>query len=36
MEDIININNNLDEIKKIKMKLREAFDIKDLGLLKYF
>jgi hypothetical protein len=29
--DIIITGNNLDEIRKIKTKLREVFDIKDLG-----
>jgi Reverse transcriptase (RNA-dependent DNA polymerase) len=36
IDDIIIIGNNLDEIRKVKAKLREMFDIKDLGLLKYF
>jgi Reverse transcriptase (RNA-dependent DNA polymerase) len=36
VDDIIIIGNNLDEIRKVKTKLRELFDIKDLGLMKYF
>jgi hypothetical protein len=35
VNDIIITDNNLDEIRKVKAKLRENFDIKDLRLLKY-
>jgi Reverse transcriptase (RNA-dependent DNA polymerase) len=34
--DIIIVRNNLEEIKRVKIQLKEKFDIKDLGLLKYF
>jgi hypothetical protein len=30
------MGNNLEEIKRVKMKLNENFNIKDLGFLKYF
>jgi Reverse transcriptase (RNA-dependent DNA polymerase) len=36
VDDIIITGNNLDEIRRVKTKLREVFDIKDLGPLKYF
>jgi Reverse transcriptase (RNA-dependent DNA polymerase) len=36
VDDIIITGNNLEEIKNVKRKLKENFDIKDLGLLKYF
>jgi Reverse transcriptase (RNA-dependent DNA polymerase) len=37
VDDVIIISNNMEEIKKkVKVQLRENFDIKDLGLLKYF
>jgi hypothetical protein len=36
IDDIIINKNNLDEIREVKTKLREVFDIKDLRLLKYF
>jgi hypothetical protein len=36
VDDIVIISNNLDEIRKVKVKLREVFDINDFRLLKYF
>jgi Reverse transcriptase (RNA-dependent DNA polymerase) len=36
VDDIIIIENNQEEIKMVKSKLKEKIDIKDLGLLKYF
>jgi Reverse transcriptase (RNA-dependent DNA polymerase) len=36
VDDIIITGNSLDEIKRVKLQLKENFDIKDLGLLKYF
>ena len=33
---LIITGNNLEEIRKIKSQLKENFDIKDLGYLKYF
>ena len=36
VDDIIVTGNNINEIKKIKSLLKEKFDIKDLGFLKYF
>jgi Reverse transcriptase (RNA-dependent DNA polymerase) len=36
VDDLIVVGNNLEELKKVKTKLKEMFDIKDLGLLKYF
>jgi Reverse transcriptase (RNA-dependent DNA polymerase) len=36
VDDIIIVGNDLEEIKRVKMQLKENFDIKDLGLLKYF
>jgi Reverse transcriptase (RNA-dependent DNA polymerase) len=36
VDDIIITGNNLEEIKRVKEKLKQNFDIKDLGLLKYF
>jgi hypothetical protein len=30
------MENNLEEIKKVKMQFKKKIDIKDLGLLKYF
>jgi Reverse transcriptase (RNA-dependent DNA polymerase) len=36
VDDIIVIGNNLEEIKNVKRKLNERFDIKDLEILKYF
>jgi hypothetical protein len=33
---LIIARNNLEEIKRVKTKLKEIFDIKDFGLLKYF
>jgi Reverse transcriptase (RNA-dependent DNA polymerase) len=36
VDDLIIDGNNLEEIKRVKDKLKEMFDIKDLGLLKYF
>jgi Reverse transcriptase (RNA-dependent DNA polymerase) len=34
--DLIIAGNNLKEINRVKAKLNKMFDIKDLGLLKYF
>jgi hypothetical protein len=36
VDDLIITGNNLEEIRKIKSQLKEKFDIKDLGYLKYF
>jgi Reverse transcriptase (RNA-dependent DNA polymerase) len=36
IDDIIITDNNIEKIKKVKAQLRKKFDIKDLGLLKYF
>jgi Reverse transcriptase (RNA-dependent DNA polymerase) len=36
VDDIIIIGNNIEEIRKIKLQLRQNFGIKDLCLLKYF
>jgi RecJ-like exonuclease len=36
VDDIIITENNLEEINRVKMQLKEKFDIKDLRLLKYF
>jgi Reverse transcriptase (RNA-dependent DNA polymerase) len=36
VDDIIITGNDVTEIKRVKARLREKFDIKDLGLLKYF
>jgi Reverse transcriptase (RNA-dependent DNA polymerase) len=36
VDDIIIIRNDLEEIKRVKIQLKEKFDIKDLRLLKYF
>jgi Reverse transcriptase (RNA-dependent DNA polymerase) len=36
VDDIIITGNNMEEIKKVKAQLRKKFDIKDLGILKYF
>jgi Reverse transcriptase (RNA-dependent DNA polymerase) len=36
VDDIIITGNNLEKIKKVKTQLKEKFDIKDLGILKYF
>jgi Reverse transcriptase (RNA-dependent DNA polymerase) len=36
VNDIIISGNVLEEIKRVKMKLKEKLDIKDLRLLKYF
>jgi ribosomal protein S8 len=36
VDDIIITENNLKEINRVKMQLKEKFDIKDLRLLKYF
>jgi Reverse transcriptase (RNA-dependent DNA polymerase) len=36
VDNIIIIGDNLEEIKRVKVQLKENFDIKDLGLLKYF
>jgi Reverse transcriptase (RNA-dependent DNA polymerase) len=36
VDDIIITGNNLEEIKNVKRKLKENFDIKDLGSLTYF
>ena len=36
VDDLIITGNNLEEIRKIKFQLKEKFDIKDLGYLKYF
>ena len=36
VDDIIVTGNNFEHIQKIKKQLKENFDIKDLGYLKYF
>lgn len=36
VDDIIITSNNQEEIKKVKINLKEKFGIKDLCLLKYF
>jgi Reverse transcriptase (RNA-dependent DNA polymerase) len=36
VDDIIIISDNLEEIKIVNVQLEKNFDIKDLGLLKYF
>jgi Reverse transcriptase (RNA-dependent DNA polymerase) len=36
VDDIIITGDNLEEIKRAKVQLKENFNIKDLGLLKYF
>jgi Reverse transcriptase (RNA-dependent DNA polymerase) len=36
VDDIISTENNQEEIKLVKSKLKEKIDIKDLKLLKYF
>jgi Reverse transcriptase (RNA-dependent DNA polymerase) len=36
VNDIIISGDVLEEIKRVKMKLKEKLDIKDLRLLKYF
>jgi Reverse transcriptase (RNA-dependent DNA polymerase) len=36
VDDIIVMENNLDEIRDVKRKLKENFNIKDLGVLKFF
>ena len=36
VDDLIITGNNLEAIRKIKSQLKEKFDIKDLGYLKYF
>jgi Reverse transcriptase (RNA-dependent DNA polymerase) len=36
VDDIIITGNDVTEIKKVKARLRKKFDIKNLGLLKYF
>jgi Reverse transcriptase (RNA-dependent DNA polymerase) len=36
VDDLIIAENNLEEIKRVNAKLKEMFDIKDLGVLKYF
>jgi hypothetical protein len=36
IDDIIITGNNQEEINKIKFQLKENFDIKDFGYLKYF
>jgi Reverse transcriptase (RNA-dependent DNA polymerase) len=36
VDDIIIAGNNLNEIKRVKIQLKEKFDIKNLGLLKHF
>lgn len=36
VDDIVITGNNQEEIKKVKLQLKDKFDIKDLGLLKYF
>lgn len=36
VDDMIVTGNNMDEIKKLPTYLAKEFEIKDLGLLKYF
>jgi Reverse transcriptase (RNA-dependent DNA polymerase) len=36
IDDIIITENNLEEMRNVKEKLKERLDIKDLGILKYF
>jgi hypothetical protein len=36
VDDIITIGYNIKKNRKIKMQLRQQFDIKDLNILKYF
>ena len=36
IDDIIITGNNFEQIQNIKKQLKEKFDIKDLGYLKYF
>jgi Reverse transcriptase (RNA-dependent DNA polymerase) len=36
VDDIIIVRNNLKEIKRVKIQLKDKFDIKNLGILKYF
>jgi len=36
VDDIIITGDNHHEIEKLKQQLREAFEVKDLGELKYF
>jgi Reverse transcriptase (RNA-dependent DNA polymerase) len=36
VDNIIITGNNLEKIRQVKKQLRKNFDIKDLGLLKYF
>ena len=36
IDDIIVTSNNVDEIKRLKEVLAKAFEIKDLGILRYF
>jgi Reverse transcriptase (RNA-dependent DNA polymerase) len=36
VDDIIITGNSLEEIKRVKIQLKKNFDIKDLGILKYF
>jgi Reverse transcriptase (RNA-dependent DNA polymerase) len=36
VDDIIIAGNNLKKINRVKIQLKEKFEIKDLELLKYF
>jgi uncharacterized ferredoxin-like protein len=36
VDDIIIIRNNKENIEQIKRQLKDMFDIKDLGYLRYF
>jgi Reverse transcriptase (RNA-dependent DNA polymerase) len=36
VDDIIITENNLEEIKRVKIQLKKIFNIKDLSLVKYF
>jgi Reverse transcriptase (RNA-dependent DNA polymerase) len=36
VDNIIIAENNLEEINRVKIQLKDKFDIKYLGLLKYF